>query len=50
MSTNINIAAKEDIVIIPKIPEHQDTKKLIGFFEQVTQLTKFCFADWYVSP
>src|ERR1700722_68259 len=43
MAIDIKILAKEDVHNAPKFSEHPYTKRVIGFFEQVTQLTRFCF-------
>jgi phospholipid/cholesterol/gamma-HCH transport system permease protein len=43
MAIDYKIIIKERIQSVPKISEHKYTQRLIGFFEQVTQLTRFTF-------
>ncbi len=43
MPSDIKILAKDGLPSAPGFSEHPYTKRVIGFFEQLTQLTKFCF-------
>src|ERR1700683_548422 len=43
MQGDAKILTKGDVQNVPKISKHTYTKRVISFFEQVTQLTRFTF-------